>query len=165
MWLRRRLWVVNGYLWLLVAVPSVVGHVRLAVLRMHRVRCIVSVRVAELLVHVWIVHIRLVVVRLIGIVMVRKTPTPAAATVAVMSWWMTLTAISNRSMTVPKLVAIGSTTTTTSCSSSLRGWLPSRQVVAHLAGLGGDGSQCWSLPATIHLDRADPEMWRLICRM
>lgn len=170
--LRWRLWSVNGHLWLLVAIPSVETHAGLAVLVRHRVRCTISVRITKLLVHVMVVHVRLVEVRLVGIVMVRLTPAPATAAVAVavaVVSWRSLAAISNRSMTMPILMAVGSSTpattttaVTSTTSSSLRGWLPSRQVVAHLAGLGGDGSQCWTLLATIPLYKAEPDMRRTV---
>lgn len=44
---------------------------------------------------------------------------------------------------------------------TLHGWLPSRQAVGHLAGLGGDGSQCRSLLRKTHDDdKPSPEMLR-----
>lgn len=43
---------------------------------------------------------------------------------------------------------------------TLHGWLPSRQAVGHLAGLGGDGSQCRSLLRPTHDDQPSPRMLR-----
>lgn len=43
---------------------------------------------------------------------------------------------------------------------TLHGWLPSRQAVGHLAGLGGDGSQCRSLLRETHDDKPSPRMLR-----
>lgn len=44
--------------------------------------------------------------------------------------------------------------------STLHGWLPSRQAVGHLAGLGGDGSQCRSLLAKSRDDEPCPKVLR-----
>lgn len=154
----RRLLGVNGHWRLLVAVPCVISHIGLGILVRHCVCCIKAVRTAVLLVHVMAVHGRLVVVGLEGmllVVLVLLTAT-ATATVSMMDRRNTLTPISDRSLTVAILLSIAAAT--------LHGWLPSRQVVGHLAGLGGDGSQYWSLPATIHPGRAGPgpKMYRSV---
>lgn len=43
---------------------------------------------------------------------------------------------------------------------TLHGWLPSRQAVGHLAGLGGDESQCRSLLRETQDDEASPKVLR-----
>lgn len=167
LWLRYRLRRIKGGWWLLVRHVASLKHCAvLAVLLSHVIVLSIGVGGIVVLGHVRVIHIVgevgllwLLVVMLLLVVLWLRPAT-------MLSTWLNWRGHRHRTRPSVRTWSAGHIIcrlTPIACT-SLHGWLPSRQAVGHLAGLGVDESQWRSLPGTNHNDnKLSSKTMRRVC--